>query len=299
MAAVSHLDRCALPSCGVAFAAGARGGLCAGCKDARYCTAACQRAHWPEHKAACKGASAKAKAALRDMSAALAEARGVAASASAPPAGRPLPRDGFVVLTGEALDLALYSRFSVRDVEGECAELRRMRAKVPADMIARVEANLRRVPVSVAFRDQSNGGAWDSMKQDLKLWHCARLVLHDIPLPWITEGEGDAWAARLGGGYAEKERPGGGAGFSGAGGSDCISFGGRTIMPPAGATLRVLRDGPNTAVQAVWPSGRTVVLASAGPPGPWLDAIAAEMPPGVVVISPEERAREAAAARRQ
>ena len=283
---------------------GTRGGLCAGCKDARYCAAACQRTHWPEHKAACKRASAAAKlAASGDVAGAFAASAAQTAQ-TAPPAGRPLPRDGSsVTFTGEALGLALMSRFSVRDVEGEVGELRRIRARVPADMLARVEASLRSVPIAEAFRDKSEGGAWHRMQQDLKLWHCARHVFQGVPLPWLTELEAESFMARMGGGYKEERRRGGGGGGDvdggddggGSGGGDSISFGGRIISPPAGSSLRVLRDGDNTVVQAVWPSGRTVVLAAAGPPGPRLDALASGIS-NAVHISPEEREREEAAA---
>jgi hypothetical protein len=47
--------RCAGPGCGAA-GAGAALKLCTGCEQVRYCGAACQRAHWAQHKAACRQA---------------------------------------------------------------------------------------------------------------------------------------------------------------------------------------------------------------------------------------------------
>jgi ankyrin repeat protein len=46
---------CSNPGCG-----GAGIKKCTGCKQARYCGQACQLAHWPAHKAACKAHQAKA-----------------------------------------------------------------------------------------------------------------------------------------------------------------------------------------------------------------------------------------------
>jgi ankyrin repeat protein len=46
---------CSNPSC-----SGAGIKKCTGCKQARYCEQACQLAHWPAHKAACKAHQAKA-----------------------------------------------------------------------------------------------------------------------------------------------------------------------------------------------------------------------------------------------
>jgi hypothetical protein len=42
--------------CSAAPAAGAKFQLCAGCRALRYCGPACQKAHWRQHKAACKAA---------------------------------------------------------------------------------------------------------------------------------------------------------------------------------------------------------------------------------------------------
>jgi hypothetical protein len=35
----------------------AEGGLCGGCRAARYCSRACQQQDWPEHKETCKAHS--------------------------------------------------------------------------------------------------------------------------------------------------------------------------------------------------------------------------------------------------
>lgn len=55
---------CAWPECGAV-----RGGaaettlqLCGACRQARYCSRACQTAHWPEHKAVCRAARAAQRA---------------------------------------------------------------------------------------------------------------------------------------------------------------------------------------------------------------------------------------------
>jgi hypothetical protein len=39
-----------------------KGCICAGCRTARYCDRACQRAHWKRHKPVCKGLAAAAAA---------------------------------------------------------------------------------------------------------------------------------------------------------------------------------------------------------------------------------------------
>jgi hypothetical protein len=39
-----------------------KGCMCAGCRTARYCDRACQRAHWKRHKSVCQALSAAAAA---------------------------------------------------------------------------------------------------------------------------------------------------------------------------------------------------------------------------------------------
>ena len=39
---------------GASEAAAPRGKLCSGCRLVRYCGAACQKADWPAHRAACR-----------------------------------------------------------------------------------------------------------------------------------------------------------------------------------------------------------------------------------------------------
>ena len=51
------VERCAATGCGAAGADTLR--FCAACLTVRYCSSSCQRAHWPEHKPACKAAQAK------------------------------------------------------------------------------------------------------------------------------------------------------------------------------------------------------------------------------------------------
>ena len=46
--------------CGGAPTSGCVLKRCAGCRAVRYCAAACQKAHWPQHKAACKALAAAA-----------------------------------------------------------------------------------------------------------------------------------------------------------------------------------------------------------------------------------------------
>eukprot|EP00873_Tetraselmis_striata_P044078 jgi/Tetstr1/464342/TSEL_009138.t2 len=47
-------------SCGAGPGPGAALRVCAGCGQAKYCSRRCQRAAWPDHKAACKAATAEA-----------------------------------------------------------------------------------------------------------------------------------------------------------------------------------------------------------------------------------------------
>jgi hypothetical protein len=49
--------RAVCAACGAAKASGgAKLRRCAGCRAVRYCSAACQKAHWREHRAACEAA---------------------------------------------------------------------------------------------------------------------------------------------------------------------------------------------------------------------------------------------------
>jgi hypothetical protein len=57
-AARCGLRACAAPACGAREASGKQFKLCSACKAAAYCSPACQRAHWREHKPACKQAAA-------------------------------------------------------------------------------------------------------------------------------------------------------------------------------------------------------------------------------------------------
>jgi TPR repeat protein len=72
---------CGHAGCGAALDAGTLSGLCGGCRSVRYCPTGCQRAAWPEHRAACKAAVARRAAALGDTSSS------PTSSSSAPPTG--------------------------------------------------------------------------------------------------------------------------------------------------------------------------------------------------------------------
>ena len=53
---------CGRPECGLLSGNGVKLRLCAGCRGVRYCSDACQRAHWSAHKAACRASAAAAAA---------------------------------------------------------------------------------------------------------------------------------------------------------------------------------------------------------------------------------------------
>lgn len=60
-APVAISGTCAYPACGAPLVTGA---VCSGCRAARYCSAACQRADWPGHKAQCQQLRRAATAAV-------------------------------------------------------------------------------------------------------------------------------------------------------------------------------------------------------------------------------------------
>jgi hypothetical protein len=174
----------AASSCAECGAAGASFG-CSRCHRVRYCGAACQRGNWKAHKTAC----AAAATASGSGGAPVGAGKRVQVTL-APMRALPTSRDAKVCFHGGGAGLpTLCGTYMAKQV-AEAIELfagAKQSGRTDASVVGRVHANLTAVPVEVAFRQQ--GDVWANLLDDLRVWHVARYVFEDVPLPWLTEEE--------------------------------------------------------------------------------------------------------------
>ncbi|GAX73705.1 hypothetical protein CEUSTIGMA_g1157.t1 [Chlamydomonas eustigma] len=116
-------------------------------------------------------------------------------------------------------------------------------------MIKRIHDSLKKSDVAKLSANRTKGTGWKDLLEDLLLWHVARFVFDDIPIPYLTHEEADR-AFGYGGSVLDAPVPGCIA-LSQEGKPPCY------IAPPEGATLRVTHDNK---VEAVWPDGRTKII---------------------------------------
>jgi len=92
------LQTCSDPACGRQLRESKKvSGLCRSCRTVRYCSAACQESHWPEHRDACKRSAALSQAVARNPAHAMQLKKQIVDSI---PSGRPIPRGSTIMLTG-------------------------------------------------------------------------------------------------------------------------------------------------------------------------------------------------------
>ena len=165
---------------------------CGGCKSHFYCSKECQRAAWREgHRFECR--------ALADAYAAVEGADLFALAPGDAAAHAPLPASDTtkVYLTGLSAGLPrLTARFFAGSVRKSAALVRRAVSggAMDADSLRKTLLALRRhqdvldAPESPAAYQEAIGGMVDALER----WHCLRLALRGLAIPWMTLEDGEA-----------------------------------------------------------------------------------------------------------
>ena len=199
---------------------------CTACRAVYYCSRACQAVAWREgHKLECKALAEQGLGAFDLYALAPGDGGGATRHAQLPSSDTTK-----VYLTGASAGLGrLTARFYAGSVRKSLQHIRRsvasgaMGEETLRGTLRELRAHQRMLdspPTPSAYQEAISG-----MVNALERWHCLRLALKDVPIPWMTLEEGEAYevsnraaAVAHAEAAARAEEAGGSAGLAAGGG---------------------------------------------------------------------------------